>query len=76
MAVGNLLTTAEVAALLGVSTMRVSQFVAEERLLPRQRVGTAMLFEKKDVAAFAKKPRKRGRPAKKQKKSRRSIDKD
>lgn len=62
--VSNLLTCREVAAILEVTPGRVRQFVTGNRLPVRGKVGTNLLFDRKDVRAFAKKKRLRGRPKK------------
>lgn len=55
MALGDLLTTQEVAELLGVSGGRVRQFVMEGRLKPLdEKIGTALLFPRRTVELFAK----------------------
>ncbi len=65
MAIGsNLLTSAEVATILGVSQGRVRQFVVEDRLKAAKKIGTNLLFDPKQVARFAKAPRISGRPKK------------
>lgn len=62
MAIGNYLTTEEVADELGVTPGRVRQFVTEERLKPREKIGQVLFFDKIDVQKFATLPRKTGRP--------------
>lgn len=57
-----LLTTAEVAERLGVSSRRVHQFIAEGRL-PAEKKGRDYLIDEKDLAKV--KNRKPGRPPKK-----------
>lgn len=64
MAIGNLLTSVEVARELGVSIKRVSNFVVENRLKPAKQIGRINLFDRKAVKEFAKKARKSGRPKK------------
>ena len=64
MAIGEYLTTAEVADLLGVTTGRVRQFVKDKRL-PGRSIGTMLMFHERDVRRFAKEPRPNGRPPKK-----------
>lgn len=63
MAIGNYLTTEEVAERLGVTTGRVRQFHTEGRL-PSVKVGPVLLFEKSAVAAFQRQDRPNGRPRK------------
>lgn len=60
MPVGKLLKTKEVAKRLRVTVHRISQFVAEGRLEVEERVGTAMLFDPKEIERFEKIPRKPG----------------
>ena len=62
MAIGNLITTDEVAKRLGVSLGRVRQFVMEGRLQFERKIGTALLFDRDLVEAFANTPRPKGRP--------------
>ena len=61
MAIGNYLTTAEVAEMLNVTPMRIHQFVRGKRLAAT-RVGKQLFFERHIVAKFAKTPRINGRP--------------
>ncbi len=75
MAIGTLLTTEEAARLLGVNASRVHQFVSEQRLKPKTRLGRLLLFERKSVAQLAKVPRPTGRPKKPAKSSARPIAK-
>lgn len=63
---GNLLTTADVAKLLGVSDIRVRQFYRRGRLAG-QRVGMQLFFERKIAEKFAKQARNPGRPKKSRK---------
>lgn len=60
---GDWLNTAQAADVLGVTSIRVRQLIAEGRLKPT-RVGSVYLLLRADVEAFAKKPRAPGRPAK------------
>lgn len=62
MAVGNFLTTVEVADILGVSRRRVIQFVHAKRIKPSGEAGSALLFDSREVREFAKEKRKTGRP--------------
>lgn len=62
MAIGNFLTTDEVARKLRVSPGRVRQFVAEGRLHYERKIGSAALFDAEVVEQFAKQPRPTGRP--------------
>lgn len=62
MAIGNFLTTDEVADELGVSPGRVHQFVTDGRLKISQRLGNILLFDRKDVEKFGEIPRIPGRP--------------
>lgn len=66
MAIGDYLTTKDVARKLRVNTSRVSQLIADERfrLKVAARVGTTMFFTKEEVERVAKIPRKIGRPKK------------
>jgi hypothetical protein len=64
MAIGNFLTTLEVAQVLDVTPGRVRQFVTEQRLEPTQRVGHILLFDRKSVEAFKQIPRPAGRQKK------------
>lgn len=61
MAIGNLLTTEEVAEELGVTPGRVRQFVTDERLKIAQRVGHILLFERELIEKFRDIPRPAGR---------------
>jgi len=56
----NLLTIAEVAEALGVSSERVGQFCREGRL--GQKVGGQWVIPKDELEQFRTIPRKRGRP--------------
>jgi len=62
------MTTAQVAAELGVSKSRVDQFARKGRLKSVQ-VGNARLFRRADVLAFKKIPRPAHRPKSKGKKA-------
>lgn len=62
MAIGNYLTTEEVAEKLGVTPGRVRQFVYDERLKPKEKIGQVLFFDAKEVDKFASLPRKTGRP--------------
>jgi hypothetical protein len=62
MAIGNYLTTEEVAEKLGVTPGRVRQFVYDDRLKPKEKIGQVLFFDKDEVQKFAKLPRKTGRP--------------
>lgn len=69
-ATGELLTTNDVAELLGVTPIRVRQFATEKDAdgnarLPSHCVEGRHFFERKIVEKFAKKPRKTGKPKKK-----------
>ena len=59
--VGDVVTSAEAAKMLGVSDVRVRQFYREGRL-PAQRVGIPLFFDRKAVIRFAKLRRRTGRP--------------
>ncbi len=61
MAIGEYLTTAEVAKALKVTPMRVHQFRKENRLAGHL-IGTVLLFHRNDVADFKAKKRRPGRP--------------
>lgn len=65
MAIGNFLTTVDVADILKVSERRVLQFVKDARLKPVDNVGGSYVFAKGEVTKFASKPRRGGRPRKK-----------
>lgn len=67
MAIGNLLTTEEVADVLGVTPGRVRQFVCEQRLSPTDKVGHIWLFARDTVEKFRKIPRPAGRQKKSKK---------
>lgn len=69
MAIGNFLTTVEVADILGVSRRRVLQFVDEKRLEPKGEAGSAWLFDSREVRQFSKEKRQTGRPKNNGKKS-------
>lgn len=56
-----LLTTADAAEMLGVSTSRLRQFVEDDRL-PAKKLGRDWLFSEHDLLAFAKRDRTVGRP--------------
>lgn len=60
MAIGNFLTTEDVARVLRVSVGRVRQFVMERRLIPLQKVGSVLFFDPAQVDAFSKIPRRPG----------------
>jgi hypothetical protein len=64
MAIGldGMISTSDAAEVLGVSESRVRQFVLDGRLKAAGRIGINLLFERRVVAALAKKPRRRGRP--------------
>lgn len=62
MAIGNLITVAEAAEIIGVSDVRVRQFIAKGRLKPAQTVGKMHFLDAAAVRKFAKKDRKPGRP--------------
>lgn len=65
----NLLSTNDVAEILGVTPGRVRHFTTDGRLTPVERVGTYMLFDPAAVKEFAKIPRPEGRSKESQKKS-------
>jgi len=57
-----LLTTAQAAAFLGISSSRIRQLIIEERL-PATKVGRDQLIRKIDLEEFSEIPRQRtGRP--------------
>jgi len=58
----DLLTTTEVAKVLGVSPGRVRQFVMLGRLKPARKYARLSLFDRRAVEKFAKIPRKTGNP--------------
>jgi excisionase family DNA binding protein len=60
--VGEFLTTAEVAKILGVTDGRVRQFHREERLKSAAKVGIQLLFDRESVEEFSRIPRNDGRP--------------
>lgn len=62
MAIGNYLTTEDVAEVLGVTPGRVRQFVVDGRLKPEKKIGQVLFFDAEKVAEFAEKPRNVGRP--------------
>jgi len=62
MAIGNFLTTEDVAEKLGVTPGRVRQFVVAGRLEPDKKIGQVLFFDAEKVAEFAEKPRNVGRP--------------
>lgn len=64
MAIGEYLTTADVAGKLGVSESRVRQFVMDGRLNPVQKIGQVLFFAAASVREFSKVPRNSGRPKK------------
>lgn len=56
-------TTEEAASYLGVSTSRVRQYIAEERL-PSDKLGRDHMIREKDLEYFSKNgKKKRGRPS-------------
>lgn len=61
---GDWLNTAQAADVLGVTSIRVRQLIAEGRLKPT-RVGSVYLLLRSDVEAFKKQKRAPGRPKKK-----------
>jgi excisionase family DNA binding protein len=63
MAIGNLITTAEAAEIIGVSKARVLQFVQDGRIKVKESVGSNYLFDARQIQSFAAKERKNGRPA-------------
>lgn len=64
MAIGNFLTTADVAEELSLSESRVRQFVMEGRLKPDQKIGQMLFFTRQSIRDFSKIPRDTGRPKK------------
>ena len=62
MAIGNYLTTEDVAKQLDVTPGRVRQFVVDGRLIPDKKIGQVLFFDAEKVAEFAEKPRNVGRP--------------
>lgn len=62
MALGNYLTTDDVAEILDVTPGRVRQFVVEGRLEPETKIGQVLFFDEEKVAKFRKIPRNPGRP--------------
>lgn len=60
-----MLSTSDVAEILGVSRSTVRQFVFQGKLKPKARLGVNLLFDRRTVETFAKKPRPIGRPKKK-----------
>ncbi len=62
MAIGNYLTTDEVAEILGITPGRVRQIVVDGRLVPDEKIGNANLFTRENIDNFAKLERKNGRP--------------
>ena len=64
MAIGEFLTTSDVAEQLSLSESRVRQFVMDGRLAPVQKIGQVLFFRAKDVQEFSKIERENGRPKK------------
>ncbi len=62
MAIGNYLTTEDVANELGVTTGRVRQFVMRNRLKPVEKIGQVLFFTREEVDKFREIPRNPGRP--------------
>lgn len=62
MAIGDFLTTEEVAEKLGVTPARVRHLVKAGRLKKSDRVGHMLIFDKAEVERFRAIPRKPGRP--------------
>ena len=62
MAIGEYLTTRDVANRLGVTPGRVRQFVVEQRLVVANRAGAMLFFRESDVEEFEKIERMTGRP--------------
>jgi excisionase family DNA binding protein len=58
-----LMTTAEAAALLGVTDSRVRQYIMDGRLREARRIGGAIMLERRDVEALVRLPRGRPRTA-------------
>jgi hypothetical protein len=67
MGLDGMIATPDVAKILGVSESRVRQFVFHGRLKPAKKLGVNLLFDRRTVEAFAKKPRVHGRPKKSEK---------
>lgn len=61
MAIGNFLTTKDVATRLGVTVGRVRQFVMAQRLVPLKKIGNLLFFDPEHVNEFAQKERRPGR---------------
>jgi len=57
-----LLTTTQVAAVLQLTPRRVKQLMQEGQLRPERKLGNYNVFRRGDVEAFARVPRRRGRP--------------
>lgn len=55
MNLANVVTTSEVAQRFGVTRAAVSLWVSAGKLVPVQRIGGAMVFDRADVDAFAEK---------------------
>ena len=55
--------TKEAADMLGISTVRIKQFISEGKLTPLRRVGFCWLFARADIEGLRGRPG-RGRPAK------------
>ena len=72
MAIGEFLTTADVAEELALSESRVRQFVMDGRLSPIQKIGQVLFFTRESVRDFSRLSRPSGRP---KKTSRTSVDK-
>lgn len=62
MAIGEWMTTKEVAEFLGVTDGRVRQFVIEGRLHPEKLFGHLLAFHRSKIEEFANRERKVGRP--------------
>lgn len=62
MAIGNFLTTEDVANLLNVTPGRVRQFVVEGRLEYEKKIGQVLFFDEEKVQEFRSIPRNPGRP--------------
>ena len=62
MAIGEYLTTDDVATELNISAGRVRQFVVEGRLKYFKKIGQVLFFDPDEVQKFKQTPRNPGRP--------------
>ena len=62
MAIGNYLTTEDVAKQLDVTPGRVRQFVVDGRLIPDKKLGQVLFFDAEKIGEFAERLRIVGSP--------------